>query len=421
MRLAWLTTLSFLFPVAGTGYGAFQPPPNCMVGFYRVSADKVSAADPCAGLKPCPRGSYCSAGTKLPCPAGSYGNTSSLTSPVCSGPCPPGFFCPPGTADPLPCTRADSYCPAGSAAPQPVSPGFYSDPSRSRQSICPPGSFCIAGMELPCPSGTFGASPGLSTNTCSGPCPAGFYCPVGTTAYARFSCGVAPTHYCPEGAPRQYATDVGHYAVNSTILQGGGYSAQLPCLPGTYCANGVSHSCPAGFFGSNMLEVRRSNDLAAYFIIVQTNPSCSGRCNAGYFCPQGSFSSRQLPCGDIGHFCPEGSGAPIKAMPGHYTLSMLGNTDISSAQTRSSQAVCEPGFYCVGGLRLPCPAGTYGASVGLTTSKCSGLCEAGYFCPEGSSSPSENECGSPSVICPVGSGSPRAVQTGYYSGMKLRV
>jgi hypothetical protein len=36
---------------------------------------------------------------------------------------------------------------------------------------------------------------------------------------------------------------------------------------------------------------------------------------------------------------------------------------------------------------VPCPAGTYGFSAGLATSSCSDLCPVGHYCPEGSISP----------------------------------
>ena len=50
--------------------------------------------------------------------------------------------------------------------------------------------------------------------------------------------------------------------------------------------------------------------------------------------------------------------------------------------------------YCSGdGSLLTCPAGVYGASAGLTTAACSGLCQAGYYCPAGSASATAFECG----------------------------
>ena len=39
-------------------------------------------------------------------------------------------------------------------------------------------------------------------------------------------------------------------------------------------------------------------------------------------------------------------------------------------------AVCEPGFYCSGGIRRPCPGGTVGTEAGLHDRECSGRCAA---------------------------------------------
>ena len=51
------------------------------------------------------------------------------------------------------------------------------------------------------------------------------------------------------------------------------------------------------------------------------------------------------------------------------------------------QVQCPPGTYCMEGVRRPCPQGTYGSSPGLSSSRCSGPCHAGYYCPQGSPSP----------------------------------
>ncbi len=60
---------------------------------------------------------------------------------------------------------------------------------------------------------------------------------------------------------------------------------------------------------------------------------------------------------------------------------------------------CEPGYFCTGGIKQPCPPGneqrnlrrmilltlsllgTFGWRYGLQTAKCDGLCAAGYYCP----------------------------------------
>jgi hypothetical protein len=78
------------------------------------------------------------------------------------------------------------------------------------------------------------------------------------------------------------------------------------------------------------------------------------------------------------------------------------------------QLMCEPGFFCIGGVKAPCSGGTFSA-LPAATSACTSLCPAGYFCPDGSSSPTANPCGSADKYCPAGSSAPLAVDAGSYS------
>ncbi|KAF0707089.1 hypothetical protein AaE_013779 [Aphanomyces astaci] len=101
------------------------------------------------------------------------------------------------------------------------------------------------------------------------------------------------------------------------------------------------------------------------------------------------------------------------------------------------QKPCEPGYYCVNGVRNPCPTGTFGSTAQLVTPFCSGMCSAGqltspmhessklpslkvigiagYYCTQASTSATQIMCGDVSVFCPVGSSAPLAVDAGYYS------
>lgn len=85
-------------------------------------------------------------------------------------------------------------------------------------------------------------------------------------------------------------------------------------------------------------------------------------------------------------------------------------------QTRTSQAECEPGYYCVGGARILCPAGTFGSSPGLSSAACSGKCPAGYFCRAGLTEMLGGErCGGPRYYCPIGSAVRLEVGLGNYT------
>ena len=57
--------------------------------------------------------------------------------------------------------------------------GTYTDAVRSPAH----GTACF-----PCPAGKYGATTGLTTNACSGPCDAGYYCPAGETDKIGVKC-----------------------------------------------------------------------------------------------------------------------------------------------------------------------------------------------------------------------------------------
>ena len=95
---------------------------------------------------------------------------------------------------------------------------------------------------------------------------------------------------------------------------------------------------------------------------------------------------------------------------------------------------CEAGSQCSGGVKTPCPAGTWGApgasrcdpcaegrygdnSTANTNPNCTGPCASGYWCPPGSTPSTANQCGDVAFNCPTGSGKPKLVDTGYYSAL----
>lgn len=91
------------------------------------------------------------------------------------------------------------------------------------------------------------------------------------------------------------------------------------------------------------------------------------------------------------------------------------NFNSNSALTRFREFPCEPGYYCLNGVRVKCPAGTFGSLGQETRPLCAGSCAAGYYCPLGSTSPFQNLCGGPDRFCPVGSSLPQPVSEGFYT------
>ena len=102
---------------------------------------------------------------------------------------------------------------------------------------------------------------------------------------------------------------------------------------------------------------------------------------------------------------------------------------------------CPPGYTCSGGNRTVCPGGTYSPGSDATCAPCSAgevkplprpgpslrppqlfttmptlaHPSPGYYCPVGSWTSNQNDCGDPSVYCPEGSAFPTNVSMGYYT------
>ena len=116
----------------------------------------------------------------------------------------------------------------------------------------------------------------------------------------------------------------------------------------------------------------------------------------------------EIACGNANYFCPTGSAFPISVLSGY--VSVGGNST-----TRTGQRIAAIGSYAFLGLENLCPGGYYGATEGLSTVLCSGLCNPGFFCPPGSSSPFMRRCGGDNYFCPKGSAEPLPVYPGYYT------
>ena len=358
--------------------------------------------------------------------------------------CPAGYYCRASDDTPLECGSPRFYCPMGSIYPQKVYEGvinegaYYSiggnSPTvRHSQAVCPVGSYCKGGERFLCPAGRFGNIEGDSRESCSGPCAPGHYCPEGSYTATQHMCG-PPSFYCPLGSAQPLKSPDGYYTWNATKIEGGDrhhkeslqpilmtplrpeqvaslysttHSAIALCTPGSYCLDGVRRLCPRGRYSSES---------------GNSKPGCEGKCMAGYYCKAGSSSPVQHRCGGAEFFCPEGSHEPLPVHPGYYTRSLSRSINSCAAHdcpntsdVHSHEFQCEMGHYCSSGVRHPCPAGTYGGDWGLQNSSCSGICDPGYYCPTGSSSPQEHECGGVGHYCPAGSSAPSTADRGFFT------
>lgn len=207
--------------------------------------------------------------------------------------------------------------------------------SLSYNLACGPGLELTASGCTPCPIATFRSYVMTrSAQPSCVPCPAGQVAPVTGSVQ------------CVVCAPSTYAV-----------------SAMLPCEPcrsGTYTSAFGSADvslCPAGRYGSGP-----SNSSA-----------CSGPCAAGFWCPQGSTSPDQLPCGARSVYCPTNSSRPLAVSVGFYSASSADGTDA----TMTAQMPCARGSLCDGsGLARNCSAGTWQNQTGQESCV---ACAAGRF------------------------------------------
>ena len=237
--------------------------------------------------------------------------------------------------------------------------------------ICPIGSYCgpNAGTIHPvlCPSGRYGSSLNQSQSTCDGLCEKGHWCQAGSISSKQNKCK-------------------------------GGIAGLTEGLQTASCSNNCEPSI---------------NGKAPNYCVIN-------QCKEGYACAEGSISITQQECGSANVYCATGSAIPTPVSEGYYTIgpfSVQYQQQVSFDETtRTHQVLCEPGFWCSQGIRYACNHGTYGSTYGLTTSKCSGLCEGGFICNYSSNTAQERNCGlDSSVYCPIGSYQSLLVPAGYYA------
>ena len=145
-------------------------------------------------------GEYCAVatrGTRQPCAGGTFASDVGRSTP-CTAPCVAGYYCPPGsssgTNNLTACTAVTSYCPAGSPSPVTVTVGYYSIASSDgagvyvAQAVCVAGTYCVAGVQLPCLPGHSCSVDGMSAVE-------GAVCPPGRYSGA----GASQCSLCPAG------------------------------------------------------------------------------------------------------------------------------------------------------------------------------------------------------------------------------
>ncbi|CAM9824345.1 unnamed protein product [Bubo scandiacus] len=364
----------------------------------------------------CPAGYYCPSGTKAadqyPCPEGTYSNQTGLGNPRQCKPCPGGMFCAgAGLSSPSGPCLPGYYCTSKARIPNPVTDeagsvcpaGHYCPPGSSKPELCPTGTILPqSGMGyrnacLPCPGGKFCQGEGQAN--VSGTCYAGYFCDLGSAQPDHKRC--PPGFYCPEGS-----------------------ESPIPCSPGSFNSDSGKWQstdcqlCPAGYFCSGSGAHTPEVCPAGYFCLPGTNFSTEHPCPKGTFgprtgaisqsdcepCPAGMYCSApglSQPSGFCypGYHCAKGaiSPAPFKHRVESSSLDLPGND------------ICPVGHFCPRGTGypMPCPPGSFSAIVGLEAEEQCRPCPAGRYCSRaGLADLAQTSLCNPGYVCLEGNSAP---------------
>ncbi|CAG5113265.1 Oidioi.mRNA.OKI2018_I69.chr2.g7385.t1.cds [Oikopleura dioica] len=505
-----LMNTSSSYPKLLPEIGSYTPV-LCPPGTYGVSGDKKDETTcvrcpegkACfhfgmtfSDIEDCEAGFMCGEGNIYRTPSEGDGDSMS------SGPCEPGHYCPagttisgstapkkcqPGTFNPnkfgkalddcLPCLAGMACTAEGLEWPDAeCEAGYYctAGASSAQQNKCTLGHYCPPGSnkEKECPVGYYQKELGQSTCT---PCPAGKLCPTegmddpqpciagsyclgthcepgstcdlgklkpGTRQLIRCGCedngkvcgntNVAcyeervPT-YCP----------IGYYGVGDILKSEGECTL---CDAGKYCDEpgmtstqqksiGKGHFSTGGARVKYPVETIYPNGTFDYPDCLGSN-TC-GLCEKGYFCnqeglttatpsankcPKFTFSNQPGYGEDNCIICPVGYDCNTEGIS-ELTDDLLCEEHFTCTGGGASKNDCEAGKYCPRGSSegLPCTPGYFceGTSTGRQ------ICPAGTFCEGGNDAP--EQC-PPGYNCPVaGTYQPLPCQPGYYQDQQGQI
>ncbi|KAL4480107.1 hypothetical protein ABPG74_020623 [Tetrahymena malaccensis] len=272
--------------------------------------------------------------------------------------CPPNFGCASSFLGPYTC-RIGSIPNQQTGICESCGQGKFADLGSLICQDCQLGSYCINGVKIECPPGTFNNDPkSQQCQKCSSrfyqnekaqsickQCPPGYQCPTSGMTYP-IPC--IPGTYNPRFKEDQcYSCDPGSFQIQS------GQSSCDLCPEGYKCpAKDQSPiPCPPGYYNANKKQTQcYLCDLGSY----QTNygQSFCERCPAG-------------------NYCPKQDQEPIPCPPGTYNRNTKQDQcyqcDTGRYQTQSGMSFCNEcpaGYQCPSRNLdpIPCPPNTYNAN-----------------------------------------------------------
>jgi len=159
----------------------------CPAGYYCPSAGTVAPII-------CPTGKFCPEGSRLgtDCPLGTYNSVTGIKESRQCTSCNAGYYCPTLGMTGLDLTKTCDrgfVCYGGAYRPEPT--------DQTTGDICPAGAYCTATTGLNyCPAGQIGIFQGAFESSACKACEKGFYCFGGSTGAVTCPAG----YFCPEGS-----------------------------------------------------------------------------------------------------------------------------------------------------------------------------------------------------------------------------
>lgn len=242
--------------------------------------------------------------------------------------------------------------------------------TRSEQRPCNPGHYCREGLQFKCPPGRYGSLYQETRPACEGACMQGYFCMHSSTSPMSYPCGDA-AYTCPEGSSAPVPVPQGFYS--NELVPEELRSSQSKCPAGYYCpGDGRRHACSPGSFADKegtrstgcMGPCDRGSTRCARLICNEMRSDRERRTtsSAGHYCTGASPSRTQFRCGNSTVYCPRGSAVPTLVTDGFYGA--FTGPDGGAQQlwdvaneTFSVELPCEPGYFCQGGVKQPCPPG----------------------------------------------------------------
>ncbi|TSQ58043.1 Sodium channel subunit beta-3 [Bagarius yarrelli] len=329
-------------------------PLPCPPGHYSNSSKNTELS----ACLPCPAGFSCSSrGLTAPshvCHAGYYCPEGQNSSQPAQYMCSPGQMCPPGSATPIYCAPGSYQSLYTQEECLLCSPGFFCEASGTTTPVpCPLGHYCPAGTksgyEFPCPVGTYSNELGISGVGKCISCPSGLYC--GSLGLSTPTGNCSPGYLCIQGASQPQPPE--------------DFTGRK-CPAGFYCPTGTSHMhyCPPGTFGP--LNENRVHGSNAEDNILDLDHITGNICPQGHYCPIGSVQPLKCPPGTfLGRYGARSESDCSPCVPGFFCPDWGQSTvDFLCPEgwfcPKGSAMGHGPGFYCLEGAfsPTPCPAGT---------------------------------------------------------------